>query len=242
MAATKGQGNPKWTRDETVLALELYLDLQGRSMSANDSRVIALSRELRQLAFDAHIVGAASFRNPDGVAFKLLNICSVATGRGFSNASKVDREVWTSLGGDRELVREIAGKIRARDQSNLLTLQEGGLEEPEFMEGRTFTRIHSCRERRPGLRKLILEKRGRLGSIQCDCCRVGPPPIALELGLSVFELHHLVPLSAFKEERATLVEDVAVLCANCHRLMHAMVRKHGRWLTAAELKASLLLP
>jgi len=29
MAVTHGHGNPKWTRDETILALDLYFDCKG---------------------------------------------------------------------------------------------------------------------------------------------------------------------------------------------------------------------
>ncbi|NQT56060.1 MAG: hypothetical protein HQ551_07510 [Desulfobacteraceae bacterium] len=35
--------NPPWTRDELILALDLYFELGGALSSANDSRVIELS-------------------------------------------------------------------------------------------------------------------------------------------------------------------------------------------------------
>ncbi len=35
MAVTKGQGNPNWTRDEIILALDLYFDFEEKIPSGN---------------------------------------------------------------------------------------------------------------------------------------------------------------------------------------------------------------
>lgn len=43
MAVTQGHGNPKWSRDETFLALDLYLVLKGQVPSPKRSEIIALS-------------------------------------------------------------------------------------------------------------------------------------------------------------------------------------------------------
>lgn len=81
MARTQGHGNPKWTRDETILALNLYFELGGRIPPGNDSRVQELSELLRRFPYHANASRRESFRNPDGVAFKLQNLRQVATGR-----------------------------------------------------------------------------------------------------------------------------------------------------------------
>jgi len=36
------------------------------------------------------------------------------------------------------------------------------------------------------------------------------------------EVHHLVPLGKDSGERVTSLEDLAVLCANCHRAIHRL--------------------
>jgi 5-methylcytosine-specific restriction protein A len=41
-----------------------------------------------------------------------------------------------------------------------------------------------------------------------------------ELGKGYIEVHHLNPLSDRDTERTTTVEEVAVVCANCHRVLH----------------------
>lgn len=81
MAITQGHGNPKWTRDETIIALELYLESPESIPSASDERVIEVSGLLRSMSFHDKAARKPSFRNPDGVSFKLQNIRQVATGK-----------------------------------------------------------------------------------------------------------------------------------------------------------------
>jgi len=87
MAVTHGHGNPHWTRDETVLALDLYFDSDGKIPSSTDDRVQALSELLRSFPHHSMSARKPSFRNADGVAFKLQNLNQVATGKGLGNTS-----------------------------------------------------------------------------------------------------------------------------------------------------------
>jgi 5-methylcytosine-specific restriction protein A len=56
---------------------------------------------------------------------------------------------------------------------------------------------------------------------------------------AAFEAHHLLPLALLAEGRKTKLEDVALLCANCHRLIHRAIATEGRWLTLDEARAVL---
>ena len=51
MAATSGHGNPKWMRDEVILALDLYFQLDGKVPSSTDQRIVNLSQLLRRLPY-----------------------------------------------------------------------------------------------------------------------------------------------------------------------------------------------
>ena len=112
MAVTHGHGNPDWTRDEVVLALDLYFGCNGSIPSKSDARVVALSKLLRVFPYHANAARRESFRNPDGVVFKLQNLRQVATGKGLGNVSRTDREVWGELGNNQRRVRELATLIR----------------------------------------------------------------------------------------------------------------------------------
>lgn len=88
MAVTKGHGNPDWAREEVILALELYQSRNGKILGPADERVTELSTVLRSFPHHSQEARKSSFRNPDGVAFKLQNIRSVNIGTGLKNTSK----------------------------------------------------------------------------------------------------------------------------------------------------------
>jgi 5-methylcytosine-specific restriction protein A len=49
------------------------------------------------------------------------------------------------------------------------------------------------------------------------------------------EVHHLLPLHTLKPGSRTRMHDLAVVCANCHRMIHAK----SKWLTLVQLKELL---
>lgn len=68
MAVTSGQGNPKWTREETILALELYFETAPSVPGPKDPRVWGLSELLRSLPYHEGKSRNETFRNPDSAA------------------------------------------------------------------------------------------------------------------------------------------------------------------------------
>src|SRR6266571_72486 len=234
MARTQGHGNPNWTRDETILALDLYLDLKGQIPSEDDRRVRELSELLRRYPYHAVAARKESFRNPAGVGFKLQNLRQVATGKGLANVSEMDRLVWRDLGNDPARTKRLGGLIRSGIDAAETLPPDVDLE-PEFSEGRLITALHSRRERDPQIRKRLLATRRRKGPLSCDMCNCVSNSRIADLEDAIFETHHLVPLSS-SGERITKLEEVALLCANCHRLLHRAIATNKRWLTPEEAR------
>ncbi|WP_186081792.1 HNH endonuclease [Burkholderia gladioli] len=232
MARTHGHGNPNWTRDETILALDLYFDLNGKIPSGSDERVRTLSEVLRRFPYHAEASRKESFRNPDGVVFKLQNLRQIATGKGLGNVSETDRAVWSEFGASSAAVKSLANLIRA----GLAASEPAGplMLDTEFTEGRLVTELHSRRERDPKLRARLLSLRRCRGELFCEMC--GAPPFCTNTALKEahFEAHHIVPLSSSTGIRTTRLSDLALLCANCHRLLHRAIAVEKRWLTVAE--------
>lgn len=104
--------NPDWSRDETILALELYQRHRPRLLDESHADVVALSDELRALAAARGIRGLATFRNPTGVSMKLSNLRSgdpLNAGKGLPHGSATEESVWDEFGQDAEaLSREVA--------------------------------------------------------------------------------------------------------------------------------------
>lgn len=175
-----------------------------------------------------------AFRNPAGVAFKLQNLRQIATGKGLGNVSKMDRQVWLELGSNQPEAKRLAQLVRAGIQLAKVagTLDDDG-DEFEFVEGKIHTALHRKRERNPKVRKLLIKARLKTGPLICDMCV--EPCVAPETTLhdAMFEAHHLTPISA-APVRITRPKDVALLCANCHRILHRAISLQKRWIGIAE--------
>ena len=79
----------------------------------------------------------------------------------------------------------------------------------EFTEGGRKEMVLSKAERDPAVRKAALRHYG----LKCMACAFSP---RIE---SQLDVHHLDPIA--EGERKTRLEDVVVMCANCHRLAHS---------------------
>jgi predicted restriction endonuclease len=91
----------------------------------------------------------------------------------------------------------------------------------EYPEGRQLYVRHRKLERNAKVAKAAKNKRlKQTGDLRCDVCgfsfkkRYGP------LGAGFIEAHHTVPISQFKGQKITRVEDIALVCSNCHRMLH----------------------
>ncbi len=69
--------NPKWQRDELILTLNLYFNLESSSFVSNNPEIIKLSEILNKLPLHSKQSRNSDFRNPNGVAMKLSNFTSI---------------------------------------------------------------------------------------------------------------------------------------------------------------------
>src|SRR6185369_2585758 len=80
---------------------------------------------------------------------------------------------------------------------------------------------HLSRERRS---EIVAAKKAqvlkRTGSLKCEVCEFDFKERYGAIGEGFCEVHHRVPLSSLDEETETKLEDLAVLCSNCHRMIH----------------------
>jgi len=235
LAKTSGHGNPHWTRDETLLVLDLYFDLNGKTPSKSNKRVQELSSLLRRLPYHSEAARKQTFRNPDGVAFKLQNLKSISTHKGLQNTSALERQIWLEFGSEPRRVKELATAIKnviaGREELIALPLDD----DAEFAEGRVITELHKRRERDPKLRSKLIASRRKNASLRCDMCGTKPISNNPHIMEAQFESHHIIPLSAF-QARVTRLSEMALLCASCHRLLHRAIAFTKSWLSIQEAK------
>lgn len=224
--------NPKWYRDEIILALDLYFKLNRKDISANNPAVIELSELLNKLPIHNKSVLTEKFRNPNGVSLKLCNFLAIDpeySGKGMQSYSALDYQIFNEFANHKDILSNIAFKIKSILNDALLA-ELNNIENEEFdnyggKEGQTLYKYHKYKERNKALvskkKKSFLAKHKHLF---CEICGFDYTDIYGELGEGFMECHHILPLSEVDEEKETKLEDLSLVCANCHRMLH---RKMG---------------
>jgi HNH endonuclease len=94
-------------------------------------------------------------------------------------------------------------------------------DEDGAVEGRTLFRLHRLRERDP---RLVRPKKhatlAAAGRLVCEVCGFDFAVVYGPLGEGFAECHHRVPLAELNRAAPTRLADLAIVCANCHRMLH----------------------
>lgn len=107
-------------------------------------------------------------------------------------------------------------------------------DELSFPEGKEIYRLHKSKERNRELIKAAKEHHLKNDSkLCCQVCSFSFVDTYGEIGHGFIEAHHIFPISQLIEETATKIEDLALVCSNCHRMLH----RRRPWLTIDNLKA-----
>ena len=229
----------RWTWDELVLACDLLMGSGWHELDEGNKLVIELSELLRRLPIHPKELRPPTFRSPGSVRRKMADIATQHPGdkRKPTNGNKLDVVVLNAFLDQPDEMRKNARRLRegllagefdevaAQEiafAGDLVRVQEGGL----------LVQVHLRRERSPKLRqKKIDDVLGRLGRLACEVCGFDFAATYGERGEGYAECHHVLPLHV-SGEKENSIEDLAVLCANCHRMIHRGVH----WLTPAELR------
>jgi len=238
--------NPDWTRDELILALDLYLKHRASLPSKSSKEIKNLSDTLARLGSKlfASSLRPTTFRNVNSVYMKLMNYRRLdpqytQKGRkGLTRGAKAEEDVWREFASDSNKCARVARaimeslddpEIRAPLDPNY---SDDGVEEAS--EGKLLTRKHLARERN---RKLVESKKARAlkerGRLVCETCGFDFAIRYPKRGDGFIECHHTKPLTEVGGGHRTHIRDLALVCANCHRMIH----RGKPWLTLDELRA-----
>jgi 5-methylcytosine-specific restriction protein A len=225
--------NPKWHRDEIILALDLYFSEDRGSIDSKNKNIISISQVLNDLPLFPNRPDKERFRNANGVTLKLSNFLAFDPnykGIGMKSGSKLDKVVFEEFYWKRKELRILASKIKriAEDpilRSKLSTIEEDDQTETDSVkEGQVLYKLHKYRERVPAI---VIRKKnqaiGRFGKLNCEACTFEFEPFYGEIGNGYIECHHRTPLYRFKIDTTTTLDDLALVCSNCHRMLHRRI-------------------
>ncbi|WP_203186480.1 HNH endonuclease [Streptomyces pratensis] len=238
--------SPAWTHDELLLACALVVENGWNELREGDPRVLDLSGLLRSLPIHQ---GAAQtipkFRTVGSVSHKTSDLASnhPAYPGIPTKGGKLDKVVIAAfiarpsemLGAAAALRQGIgAGKLHVIPEDPDEVDDDGN----SAVEGRLLARWALHRERDRGLRARKIARAEKLGQpLQCEVCTFDFGHFYGTLGAGYIEVHHRLPLH-ISGPRETGLDDLAFLCANCHRMCHKS-RPGESWRTPDALRAEL---
>lgn len=229
--------NPKWTRDEHILAFDFYMRHRPQIPSQTSKEIIQLSELLGRLGRKIWGDTSDTFRNPDGVYLKMMNFRSndpSYDGVGMSRGSKDEILVWELFGDDTKKLNASAQLIMsAIEDDTIINVAEDDADDTwEDQEGSIHTVYHKRRERKDVKSKKIKSVLKDGKAICCEACGFDFEQVYGVRGRGFIECHHKKPVSEMVSGETTKASDLALLCANCHRMVHSK----RPWLSIDELK------
>ena len=229
--------NPNWTTDEVIVALNFYFDLENNKIpSKGSTEIMELSFTMRKLATKIGHPGTNSLRNPSGIHGTFYNLQAIEEHRRSDvPLGKTIIKLWEHYKADKPALKKLANAIISHlDADYPITTEITELD--TTVEGRLLTGTHLYRERD---NKIVAYKKNqvyeKLGRLECEACSFNFAEKYGERGQGFIECHHLTPLSELKTESKTELNDLTLLCSNCHRMVHRV----QPWLDMKALSASL---
>ena len=200
MSKQSSAKNPSWSRDELILALDLYAHFKGNPPGKASKEVVELSQLLNEMEIANR---ASDFRNANGVYMKVTNFrrfdpVYIAQGKkGLQRGGRLEQEVWDYFADNPSDLTKTAKTIRNIVKQRQIPIgdQDEDDDFAEAEEGRILTRLHRSRERS---RELITKKKAlalRLhGRLQCEACSFDFEDTYGSRGSGFIEAHHTKPL------------------------------------------------
>lgn len=134
--------------------------------------------------------------------------------------------------GVRELTQESAATLDALLGEPIIQSQEEDEDEQAFPEGRAVYKRHKQRERSRALvERAKALKRKADPKLHCEVCGFSFSEAYGAIGEGYIEAHHTIPLGDLDAPTETKVEDLSLVCSNCHRMLH----RRRPWLTKQDL-------
>ena len=224
-----------WTRDEIIVALDAYHRYYPPTIPSADSEEMRkLSDIITKLHQKSQGNTSNTRRSANSVHLKIMNFHTFNpsyTGKGLPNGSKRDRRIYREFENDRDKLSETAKAIKSSVESEEAYVID--CYDLEVSEGKPQARVHLYRERS---KEIISKKKEKVlndtGQLQCEGCGFEFIKTYGYRGDGFIECHHTKPVSEMMPGDTTTLDDLCLICSNCHRMIH----RSKPWLTMDQLK------
>jgi 5-methylcytosine-specific restriction protein A len=224
-----------WVYDELVLAADLVSRSGWTGVRASSAEAHALSALLRRGQLHDGEELPDNFRSTSSIQRKTYDIATAdeAYEGKPTRGGRLDARVIAAFRADTAGMQARAAAVRiALDAGETLPVEPDEVDEVSAREGGILEHIARRRERDRGLRaRKIRATLAAGGVIACEVCGFNFGRVYGERGEGYIEVHHVRPLHV-SGETETRLDDLALLCANCHRMCH-----RGAWMTPDKVAA-----
>lgn len=237
---------PAWTEDELLLAGALVVKNGWRELRMGDREVQELSELLHSLPIHSpEVLALPGFRSIGSVSLKTTDFMTnhkLYTGRA-TNCGKPTLlmiQAFTEREAEMLQAAQVLEEGIASGELHRAPRQPDEVDDTgsTAIEGRLLVRRALARERDPKLRARKIKQVRRSGRpLQCEVCAFDFARTYGDLGEGYIEVHHVTPLYV-SGTRETKLDDLACLCANCHRMCHRS-RPGESWRTPAALREQI---
>lgn len=233
--------HPKWTEDELILVLELYYRLGPSSIHAEQPAIWKLCGLLNKLPIHGNEVRGQGPRSPDGVLHKLRSFSRLDTphtGKDHTLTGTLEKAIWDEFGANSNLLIKTAESIvTGHKQLQRMPVQLDMTNDYyNLPEGKVLTKVHLMQERK---RTLVNKKKtqalAKYGCLQCEVCGFDFTKQYGIIGRDFIECHHTMPITELSPTHDTKLKELALVCSNCHRMLHA----NRPWMSTDELRSHL---
>lgn len=227
--------NPTWSKEEIILALDLYFKLDYGQMHGRNPLIIQLSNELRNLNIHKDIPEKEKFRSVNSVALKLANLKKSDqnfSGKGMRDGGKLEKELWNKFHTHRDKLSKEADLIRQLYLKPKSEKQKAS--EPKTNHRTEFLfQYHKNRETDPLVikvkKELVLSESKKL---KCEVCGFDSLAFYGEIGNDLMEIHYSKEIKSEPGLESSDMNDFIIVCSNCHK---ALDKNYGL-LDASDLK------
>jgi HNH endonuclease len=146
-------------------------------------------------------------------------------------ASDLHHEVYAKGGCFKSIHGPYSGDddwIRSAFRLEFLEHRLGGSDLPDLddellfgPEGAKSWRMHLITERnRDIVERKKAQTKSEKGSLECEVCGFNFAKLYRDLGADFCEVHHKLPLAQLDAPVCPKLDDLAIICSNCHRMIH----------------------
>lgn len=218
-----------WIYDELVLAADLVSRNGWTGIRAASVEARSLSTLLRRGELHDGELLPGNFRSASSIQRKTYDLATADESYAGkpTRGGRLDAVVMARFREDLAGMQERAAAIRrVLEAGETLPTDREDLDDISAREGGVLEHLARRRERDRGLRtrklRAVLDAGGDLA---CEACAFDFEAQYGERGAGYIEVHHVRPLHVTGSTE-TRLDDLALLCANCHRMCH-----RGAWIT-----------